>query len=310
VRWGSVGALVVVAASAIGACTSEGSSADGAPSTPALAPSQISAETAPPPAAPPPCDAAELAFWTARVVVGSGAADAVIRVRNDGAIRCEADISRSPSIDPAIEPDVWLEPGGWADLVLGQTGEGCDDPEAVTSVEIDVGESLVTVPTAALATCGAWLTAFYPSDSAAVPCSDLEVLAVESFVLVRNDATVSCRLGELVDVSAGRASATITGARPDRSRPAVVDLARDDVVGFPSTHDPGDFCPPTIVEGTLTFDIAGAVSAELPACSRFELGPGRPWYGDPAGPVAGLTNGPPDVEAVLQALDPFPGGAG
>ena len=98
-----------------------------------LAPSQIAAPTVAPPDVPPSCELADLDLWTAQVVVGERSADAVIRVLNQGAAWCEPDIYASPQIDPLIEPDVWLERGGWADLVVGPSGEGCDDPAMVSS---------------------------------------------------------------------------------------------------------------------------------------------------------------------------------
>ena len=79
-----------------------------------------------------------LATWTAQVIVAEASADAVVRIRNDGDLRCEVSVSGSPLIDPMMEPDVWLEPGVWADLVVGQSGDECLAPEVINVVAINV----------------------------------------------------------------------------------------------------------------------------------------------------------------------------
>ena len=64
-----------------------------------LAPSQITASTVPPPATPPPCDPDALSLWTAQVRFVDNTAEAVIRVRNDDADRCEVAVFDSRQDD-------------------------------------------------------------------------------------------------------------------------------------------------------------------------------------------------------------------
>ena len=295
------------------ACAADDASVTPVSTTPRLAPSQVSAATVAAPDMPAPCDVDDLAIWTAQVRLGDSTADAVIRVRNNGDAWCEVDIGGSTSIDPAIEPDVWLDPGEWADLVLGQTGDACVDPTVVESTEVGIGAETVVVPTAVLALCGARFDTFYPVDAAVAPCSadDLDVLAVETFVLMRNRSSGACRLGELTDVAGVRFAATDLGelGLVGAASPPVVDLAAGDVVGFPVVWDPVSDCNHITSAGTLVFSVAGPIPGELAECSRYLLGPGRPWFGDPGGPLAGLTSGPVDVEAVRRMLDPFSGGS-
>jgi hypothetical protein len=303
----------VVLVVAMAACSTDDASVTPGSTTPRLAASQVSAATVAAPDTPTPCDVDDLAIWTAQVRLGDSTADAVIRVRNDGDAWCEVDIGESASIDPAIEPDVWLDPGESADLVLGQAGDACVDPTLVESAEVGIGGETVVVPTAMLAECGARFDAFYPVDAAVAPCSvdDLDVLAVETFVLVRNGSSDACRLGDLTDVDGIRFSATDLGdlGLVGAASPPVVDLAVGDVVGFPVVWDPVADCDHVTSAGTLIFSAAGSIPGELAECSRYLLGPGRPWFGDPGGPLAGLTSGRVDVEAVRRALDPFSGGS-
>ncbi len=304
-----------VLATAIAGCSGSGDPSDTLPlaepiatvddtgPTDDLAPSQITAHTVQPPATPGPCELGDLEFWTAQVLVGAGYADAVIRVRNIGDVWCEADVSGSPQIDPAIEPDVWLDPGGWADLVVGQSGRECYSPEIVRLAEIDVHGEDVVIPTSAVAMCGWQLTAFYPNEVAERPCDQLEVVDTENFMLVRNVSPASCVLGELTGVDGDGAT---TRPRTDFDVPAIVDLAPGDVVGFVRVTDSVDDCVAGASPGTLTFDVAGAVPVDELGCGAiYELGAGRPWYGDPAGPLASLVGEPVDVDAALAQLDPF-----
>jgi hypothetical protein len=113
-----------------------------------LAPSQIAAPTVPEPTKPPPCDPADLDLWTAQVLVADTTADAVIRIRNNGADWCKADIGGSRFVDPLVGPDVWLDPGATADLVVGQAASECDDPMPVSVIPVSVGDFEVAVPSA------------------------------------------------------------------------------------------------------------------------------------------------------------------
>jgi len=267
-----------------------------------LAPSQITASTVAAPATPDPCAIADLEFWTAQVSVGEGSADSVIRVRNIGDVWCENDISASPASDPDIEADLWLDPGGWADLVVGQSGDGCLDPEIVSLVEIDVHGEVVVVPTSAVASCGWRLTAFFPIEVATQPCVDLELANTERFVLVRNASSSPCVLGELAAVAGSNSS---TRPRTDFDVPAVNDLAPGDVVAFGHDLVSDADCDAGPASGTLTFDQAGLVTAPEIVCGAiYELGAGRPWYGDPNGPLASFDPDSFDLDEALQALDP------
>ncbi len=268
-----------------------------------LAPSQITGSTVAAPDTPDPCALADLEFWTAQVLVGDQSVDAVIRVRNVGDLWCESDIGGSPLIDPEIEPDVWFEPGGWADLVVGQSGEGCRQRAIVSLAEIDVHGEVVVVPTSAVASCGWRLTAFFPNDVAGRACDDLEVVNVDRFVLVRNASFSACVLGELSQVGGNTAS---TRPRTDFDGLAVIDLAAGDVLAFAHDFDPLGGCDGGPGPGTLTFDVAGTVNAPEIVCGAiYELGAGRPWYGDPNGPLASFDPASFDLDEVLQALDPF-----
>ncbi len=238
--------------------------------------------------------------------VAETSADAVVRVRNTGDVWCEPDISGSPLIDPAIEPDVWLDPGGWADLVVGQSGRECFDPAIVSDAEIDIHGEAVVVPTSAIAMCGWRLTAFFPNDVATDPCDQLDSVTVTGAVLVRNASFAPCVLGELVAVEGKGASTT---PRVDVDVPMVVDLAGGDVVALPFAVDPILDCDSATGEGALTFEGAGTVEVEAIACgSEFELGAARPWYGTENGPLAALDPESFDLDLALAALDPFDDG--
>jgi len=311
------GVCVVVAMLALVACGGDGSS-DSAATLPLaepgaapdhtgptddLAPSQITGSTVAAPDTPGPCALADLEFWTARVFVGEQSADAVIRVRNTGDVWCEPDISNSAFLDEAVEPDVWLDPGGWADLVVGQSGRECFAPEIVTLAEIDVDGESVVVPTAAVTTCSWELTAYYPNDLAVDPCSDLDTAGTERFVLVRNAGFMSCVLGELTSVE-GMAASTIP--RIVTSALSLVDLGVGDVVAIPFTVDPAVVCDSTAGAGGLIFEVAGPMTVDAMTCGAiFELGAARPWYGDPNGPLAVFAPDAFDLDEVLTALDPF-----
>jgi len=222
-----------------------------------LAPSQVAASTVPRPSIPDPCDVADLTMWTAQVVPGS----AIIRIRNDGSTWCAVDVVRSPAIDPIAEPDLWLEPDDWADLVAGPRDESCDEPSAVDAVEFDVNGEDVAVATA-LETCGWWLTALYPADRAEQPC-EADALTgtwVESdrALVVRNVSVTSCDLA-IVDI------VTASGFT------AIVGLAPGDVAAWPSIGaDPATCDDGPALPFDHAIDITGA-----PGCTAF-AGPGRP----------------------------------
>ena len=269
-----------------------------------LAPSQVTASTVAAPDTPGPCDLVDLEFWTSQVIAAEQTADAVIRVRNVGDVWCEPDISESPLIDPAIEPDVWLDPGGWADLVVGQSGKKCLDPTLVTAAEIDVSGEAVVVPTAAVATCGWRLTAFFPNEIAVEPCGQLEVVDADGFVLVRNPSSTPCVLGELAAVDGNAAS---IGPPTDTGAPAIVDLASGDVAAFARVIDSTVDCDADEGAGELTFESAGVVEIPEVACGAvYEAGAGRPWFGQPNGPLEPFEGASFEPEQAVAALTPFP----
>lgn len=253
-----------------------------------LAPSQLSSPTAPPPETPPPCDPADLALWTAQVLVHDDEADAVIRVRNDGAEWCEVDVFASPSVDPLMEPDVWLEPGAWADLLVGPGRDPCADPTVVTSADVDVNGEAVVVPTAAVVRCGWQLIAFYPNEVSDGPCDELATAAVDGAVVLSNAGSAPCRLGALVAVDAEAVAARGAG------EVAVPDLAPGDVVAFPTRAAAGSERPVT-----LEFDSGVTVDVAIPGAEVVDGGAPRPWIGGPGSPTAD------DPAAMVTALDPF-----
>jgi hypothetical protein len=269
-----------------------------------LAPSQLTASTVAAPTTPGLCSLADLELWTAQAFVGDRSADAVIRIHNVGPAWCEVDVSGSILLDPAIEPNVWLDPGAWADLVVGQSGEECFDPTIVTFADFDVNGEAVVVPTSAIAPCGWHLTAFYPNDLTTQPCDQLDTVSVDGFVLVRNAGPVACGLGELTAVD-GRGAATATRTPTDAL--SVVDLAAGDVVAIAFAVSGAVDCGVASGPGAMTFDVAGSIHVDTIHCgSLYELGAPRPWYSDPSGPLVSFDSESFDLDRALAALDPFP----
>lgn len=274
-----------------------------------LAPSQIAASTAVPPPTPPACTAADLELRTAAIRPtpagpGETTIDAVIRVRNVSDTWCEPDIGRSPRLDPRIEPDVWLQPGDTADLVVGQEAEPCVDPSLVTSVQVGVGDESVVVPSVVV-TCGWWLTAFYPNDAVTEPCDvgDLEVIATARAVVARNGGSRPCRL-------AGPTAVDGEAFRPSAADTASVDVFPGDVVAIGRV---GDTVCDGVVRRSLRFGASGDASADVdvvavPCELVFDSTAPRSWYGAIDGPTASITTDD-DLADVLDALDPFGSGA-
>ncbi len=265
-----------------------------------LAPSQIAGSTVPAPTTPEPCDVDDLELWTAQLIPGPSTVGAVIRIRNDGNVTCDVDIGRSPSVDPAIEFDVWLERGATADLIVGQRDVDCDDPVRVTAVEVAIRGELITVPSV-LVTCGWWLTAFYPNDPARSACERdaLDVAVVADAVIVRNGSEQPCAMGGIVEV----AGAPV--ASENSPGPAIRELRPGDVVAF--GRPVVDECHGTSRVELLDEAAGALVVGDVPCALSFELGGGRPWFGTAAGPPARLPAGSADEAAVVAALDPFAG---
>ena len=278
---------------ALAACTGgdsvgEGRDGDGAaPTTQRLAPSQISASTIARPDTPPSCDPDELAWWTAQATPAGTTSTAVVRVRNDGDSWCEVDIAGSPALAADAEPNVWLEPGEWGDLIVGSVADRCS-PSVFDTVEVVVSHTVVDVPSIVVATCAPTILAFYVADPPAGSCTELESTVVGAVLLVRNAGSVPCELGEVVGVvSPGDAAA---GA--PTSDVAVTALAGGDVVAI-GTVPVGGEC--TATPTAVTFDVAGEVEvAGAPSCPV--EGPARPWF---------QSVSPGSVIDVLAGLDPF-----
>ena len=261
-----------------------------------LAPSQVISSTAPPPATPPPCSADDVELWTAGIRPAASTADAVLRMRNVGTSWCEADIGRSPRIDPTIEPDVWLQPGDTADLVVGQAVEPCDEPTLVTAVQVAVGDTSVVVPSA-LVTCEWWLTAFYPNDRVTAACGrgDLDVVATVGAVAITTSSSDPCVIDALTAVD-GTPLAVASAAPP------ALEVVPGDVVavGVPGNAD----CDGT-TSLTLTFGAdLDVVVDDVPCGLEFQSAPPAPWYGARNGPGAYLADDA-GTDVILDALDPF-----
>jgi hypothetical protein len=267
-----------------------------------LAPSQIAGSTVPDPATPVPCSVDDLEFWTARVVPNRATVDVVIRIRNAGEVRCDADISRSPDIGPAIEPDVWLDPDGTADLIVGQRTSECATPSVVAAVDVAIGGDVVSVPSAVL-TCGWWLTAFYPNDPVREGCEleALELAATPGAVVVRNGAVRPCAMGGIVEVD-GQA---VADRRP--AGPSVLELMPGDVVAF-GRRDAGT-CDGSTRRVELIDEVAGLMIVDdVPCDVAFESRAGGPWFGSVDVYPVGSADDPVDPSAVIDALNPFDDG--
>ena len=163
-------------------------------------------------------------------------------------------------------------------------------------MQVGIGEESVVVPSALL-TCGWWLTAFYPNDVATEPCTaaDLDVVATERAVVVRNGSARPCRL----------AAPTVVDGEPVEHRspsPATVDLYAGDVVAVGHLADGA--CD-GVAASTVRFGADAVVEvAAVPCGVVFDSAAPRPWYGAPDGPASAFA-GDADLADVLDALDPF-----
>lgn len=273
--WPAVG---LVALAACGAGDGDGT----APTTTnRLAPSQIAASTVARPETPPPCDPDDLVWWTAQAAAVGTTSTAVVRVRNDGSTWCEVDITGSPTLSEQSEPNVWLEPGEWGDLVVGSVDERCS-PTVFTTIEVLVGDVPTEVSSVGVAACEPALLAFFVADPPEGPCTELDAAVVADVVVVRNAGFVACDLGVVVG--------SVTG---DGDAPAVTALAGGDVVAVDTTPVGSD-CEEAV--SSVEFDAAGAVDVVgLEGCPV--AGAARPWFGSVPAPAL-----PADV---LAGLDPF-----
>lgn len=265
-----------------------------APMSTGLTESPRTASTIERPNTPPSCDPGDVTIWTARTEITSGSASAVIRVRNDGSIRCEVDIASSERVDRFIEPNVWLEPGDGADLVVGDNGLGCSSPRRVLEVELVINESSRTVPTSAVVPCDWMLAAFYPAETPAVPCEPaaLDMVRVDDEIVIRNGSVAGCVLGEVVAVDGAGLAPPADGDRP-------IDwLAGGDVVALPVGSDAPD-CDR--MELVVRFT-SGAIVVEGSTCDV--IGAATAYYDGERGPLGSFGPGD-DVDDVIAALDPF-----
>ena len=262
-----------------------------------LAPSQVTASTVAQPDTPPPCGLEDLAWWTAQVARVGRSGTATLRVRNDGATWCEVDIGSSPGVSAEIEPNVWLEPGEWADLLVGSSATGCP-AEVVREVDLILGGATAfSVPTGLVVECGVALIAFYVADPASGPCTALTPAVTDGALLVRNDDVDSCELGELVG-----AEGIEIGDASEGSSVSITELAGGDVVAFDLQPPIGTDCS----DESATVEFATAGELTVPGtgrCAFVVLGPGRPWFFGSAGPLRTVDDD--DVDGALTALDPF-----
>jgi hypothetical protein len=278
---------------------------DDAPVASDLAPSQTTASTVPAPTLPPPCDAALVSVWTARVEVGTSDASPVIRFRNEGDVECEVNVEHTEFYDRQIaEPDAWLDPGGWADLSVGASDRACGEPVARTQLRFVVSGQALDVPTAEVASCAIEVAAFAPVETAGGACSagDLDSVVVPDLVLVRHGGDVACTLGRLTSVVGNNA---VLGARPAGGL-EITDLGPGDVVAFGHGFDEVDDCDGGPADGVLTFDSGiELATADLWCGAVYELGAGKPYFGDPASEFAMLVESGADPIAAILELDPF-----
>ncbi len=284
----------------VGRATSDTSAEPPAAPAVELAPSQLSGSTVPEPSTPVPCAIADLDLWVAQLRVSEVGPAAVVRVRNVGDVTCEVDISRSPDVDPAVEPDVWLGPGETADLVV-EPATGCDGRSEVDAIQVAVGDELLDVPTVPVA-CGWRLAAFFPNDPAGAGCArdDLDVATAPFTLLVRNGSAQPCLLGGIVEVD-GAAVAT-----ERRSEVSIDELQPGDIVAFGRIE--GQQCGEPAGRVELLDEVVGALVFDDVACGFVvNLGGGQPWFG-PARPLSEDVAIPSfDVDGVLGALNRLDG---
>ena len=123
-----------------------------------LAPSQTTADTIAAPALPPPCDPALLELGAATGPDGG----LVVRIENRGDERCEVDLAASPIVDPAMEPDVWLDAGAVGELLVAVERTSCPEPAPVDAIGLVVSGEPLAVAIDPIEACTLVLTALYP----------------------------------------------------------------------------------------------------------------------------------------------------
>jgi hypothetical protein len=171
----------------------------------------------------------------------------------------------------------------------------------------------VAVPSALVA-CEWWLTAFHPNEPAVASCDrgQLDVVVVDTAVLVRNSSTRSCLLDQVtgvIDAGTGAADGDVDGGVDGGVDGEAVDVREvlpGDVVAFGRRLRTPCGEPPRPV--VLVGNAVGELDA-VPCRLVFEPGFARPWYGSPDGPADSL-DAPSVLASVLAALDPFDGADG
>lgn len=291
-------ATLVVVVSMIGVMVGDASRSGTSVDESALAMATV--ETVPAPEAPPFCDPALIAVWTARI--GSGADEATLRLRNDSPGRCEIDVRGTAGLHRYSEPDVWLDPDATADFVIGPSGRRCLRPEEISEATFLMGGVEVRVPTAVVAICGAAFTALYPNESPDGPCVDLGAVLVPGAVVLVNRSTQSCRLGRLVEV--GGDGVTLTTPSASNVHLIEVDVLGpgDSVAVEVAEVGPVGSCPVDERPVDLRFEGGSEVRMRVERCQlAVAVGPVRPWIG-------GL--GGTSVAEVSVGVVPFPVGPG
>ncbi|MGH9132890.1 MAG: hypothetical protein ACRDZZ_03075, partial [Ilumatobacteraceae bacterium] len=167
--------------------------------------------------------------------------------------------------------------------------------------------------------CQEALVAYLPVDSPTERCAaaDLAAAAAPAGVVVRNDGSSPCVLGELsaIEGAAGPLpSFDDLPAEPARNDspegPPVTALAPGDVVWFETMSDPLADCSPGTAPHRLTFTALDdpVLDVELPSgCLYARLGGGRAYFGASRGPLVDApTSGDLEAaEAWLAELAPF-----
>jgi hypothetical protein len=265
-------------------------------------------------------DPQSLAVWTARVEVDrrTGTADAVVRFENLTGAACELDLTDPVARADGVEASVRLAPGGWGELLIGSRGSECERLLPTRSVDLELNGDDRTVLTAAVIACEPALLAFLPADHPVDQClaTDLEAAVADTGLVVRNDGERPCLLGALISVElpTGPAPSLVEMAqtRPGHAidgpvGPEVTALGPGDVAYFQTLADPAADCTRSFHPARLNFtDLR--LDVEFPICTFVRLGPGRPFFGSPRGPLAGagsVGGSDDDIAAWLGELDPF-----
>jgi hypothetical protein len=265
-------------------------------------------------------DPDSLAIWTAAVRADEelGTADAVVRFENLTSETCELDLTDPSAREDGVERSARLLPGGWADLVIGSRESECDQLLPLHSIVLELNDDEVTVLTAAVVACEPALLAYLPADPPVDRClaADLTSAVAPTGLVLRNDGTGPCVLGELASVELPTGPApSLTEMAQTRPGSAIegpvgaelTELGPGDVVYFQTIRDPIADCTSSVQPARLHFAEL-RVDVDFPICTFVRLGPGRPYFGAPRGPLAdagSVAGSSADVEAWIAALDPF-----